>query len=293
MIRRRCPAPGRSVAESCPRPPAVRGREGPLLGWGSSPERHLRGVDPHRGQARDHLGPRPDPDPARGAPRPGQPARLPPRARLREHHARGHRPAAHALSHRDGRRAADDLERHRRTRVGDRELLLAGRRGAGAGGGVLRRAVQGARRDLRAHRAHGRLRVGRAHPPRRGRGRAGRAPREGRAAHPVGDLHRRDPADRTAREGRQRRRRDGRRRRRCPRSAPCRSSSTRGASTSRWAARRRPSAPRPASRSSRSASAPGKPRAPPRTPASTSTGPRTSASPTCRTPRTPGLRRSA
>ncbi len=119
-----------------------------------------------------------------------------------------------ALPHRGRRRAADDLERHRRPRVGDRELLLARRRGARAARGVLRRAVQDARRDVRAHGAHGRLRVGRARPARRGRGGARRAPGQGRAAHAVRDLDRRDPADRAAREGRERRRRDGGRRRR-------------------------------------------------------------------------------
>ena len=86
------------------------------------------------------------------------------------------------------------------------EVLVPARR-------VLLRAVQEARRDLRAHRAYGRVRVGHEDPPRRRRGRAGRASREGRAAHPVRDLHRRDPADRAAREGRQRRRRAGDRRR--------------------------------------------------------------------------------
>ena len=193
----------------------------------------------------------------------------------------------------DRRRAADDVERHRRPRVGDRELLLARRRGARAGGGVLRRAVQGARRDVRAHGAHGRLRVGRAHPARRGRGGARRAPGQGRAAHAVRDVDRRDPADRAAREGGERRRRDGGRRRRLV--ARRRAVRVRRVGHRRRgrAARRRRSAPRPASRSSRSATAPGRPRAPPRTRASTSTGRPTSASPTCRTRRTRGPPRSA
>ena len=56
--------------------------------------------------------------------------------------------------------------------------------------------------------------------------RARRAPREGGPAHPVRDLHRRDPADRGARAGRERRRRAGRSSTSCRRSAPCRSRST-------------------------------------------------------------------
>ena len=51
---------------------------------------------------------------------------------------------------------------------GDEVLVPAGR--------VLLRAVQEARRDLRAHRAHRRVRVGHEDPPRRRRGRARRAP---------------------------------------------------------------------------------------------------------------------
>jgi hypothetical protein len=37
MIRRCGAWPGRPVAESCPRPPCVRGRENPLLGWAFEP----------------------------------------------------------------------------------------------------------------------------------------------------------------------------------------------------------------------------------------------------------------
>ena len=113
-------------------------------------------------------------------------------------------------------------------------------------------------------------------------------PRQGRAAHAVRDLDRGDPADRAAREGRQRRRRAGDRRRRVL--------ARRGAVRLRRLGHRRrggrlaegPAAPRRASRSPRSASARGKPRAPPPTRASTSTGPPTSGSPTCPTPRTRG-----
>ena len=96
-----------------------------------------------------------------------------------------------------------------------------------------------------------------------------------------------------AREGRQRRRRPGDRRR----GVLARRGALRVRRVGhRRRGRRQPEGPERvarASRSARSASARGRPRAPPRTRASTSTGPPTSGSPTCRTPRTRGRRRSA
>ena len=193
----------------------------------------------------------------------------------------------------DGRRAADDLLGHRRPRVRDPEPLLARRRGLRAARGVLLGAVQDARRGLRAHGAHDRVRVGHEDPPRRRGRRARRAPREGRAAHAVRDLDRGDPADRGSSRAWRTTPARSSWSTSCRRSAPCRSRSTRGASTSRSGARRRRSRRAPASRSSRSATGRGRPARRRRTRASTSTGARTSRSPTCRTPRTRGRPRSA
>ena len=143
-----------------------------------------------------------------------------------------------AVPHRARRRAADDLQRHRRARVRDPNFFSPGRRGLRPARGVLLRAV------AKLAAAYG-LTVRtveyewgtKVDPPRSPRARG--APGEGGAAHAVGDLDRRDPADRGARAGRQRRRRAGDRRRRVAASAPCRSRSTTGASTWRSAGRRR------------------------------------------------------
>ena len=180
----------------------------------------------------------------------------------------------------------DDLERHRRPRVGDRELLLARRRGARA-----RDSSRNGSRPWPSLSVHTvdyewgeRIRPDEVtaalaeHPVKA-------------AAHAVRDLDRRDPADRAAREGCERRRRDGRGR--------CRLVARRRAVRIRRMGRRRRDrgsqkalSASPGSRSSRSASGRGKPHAPLRTHASTSTGPRTSASPTFR-PREPVDPRSA
>ena len=119
-----------------------------------------------------------------------------------------------ALPHRVGRRAADDLERHGRARVGDRELLLARatRCSCPLAGFFSERFKKLAETFGLTVRTVD-YEWGTKHPSRRRRGGARRAPGEGRAAHPVRDLDRRDPADRAAREGRERRRRPGDRRR--------------------------------------------------------------------------------
>ena len=97
----------------------------------------------------------------------------------------------------DGRRrAVDDVLRHRRPGVRDPELLLARRRGVRPERRVLRRSVEAAGRGVRAHRPHGRLRVGDQDPARRRRRSARGAPGQGRAAHAERDLDRRDPAGR-------------------------------------------------------------------------------------------------
>ncbi len=89
------------------------------------------------GTARDHPGTRPHAHTARGPAGAGEPARIPPRRRLREHHARRDRAPQGALPH-GGRRRAHDLQRDGRARVGGRQLLLPRRRGPRSAGRVLR-----------------------------------------------------------------------------------------------------------------------------------------------------------
>src|SRR4249919_175673 len=78
------------------------------------------------GPSRDHPGPRPDPDPARGAARAGEPIGVPPGSRVRRPDARRDRPVEGALPDRERRRPADDVVRDRRARIGDPERVLAG-----------------------------------------------------------------------------------------------------------------------------------------------------------------------
>ncbi len=158
-------------------------------------------------------GPRPDPDPARGAARAGEPARVPPGSGVRRPDAGRDRPAEGALPHRERRHLPHDLIGDRRARVGDPERVLAGGRGAGAARRVLLRTLEQARGGARPRRSEARVRVGSQDRARGGRGRARRASRQGRPAHALRDLDRRDPADPGARPRRERgRRARGRRR---------------------------------------------------------------------------------
>ena len=150
-------------------------------------------------------GARTDPDPPRGPARPGEPARLPPRSRLRRVDDRGDRAPADPLPDRGGARAPHDLERDRRARVRDPELLLAGRRGLRPARRVLLRPVAPARDRLRPHRAHARGALGHTARPREGGRRAGGAPGDdGDPADAFRDVDRRDPAGRGARARRER-----------------------------------------------------------------------------------------
>ena len=151
------------------------------------------------GPSRDHPCPRPDPDPARGAARAGEPAGVPPGSGVRRPDAGRDRPVEGALPHRERRCLPDDLVGDRRPRVRGPERLLAGRRGASAARRVLLGALEQARGGARPGRSQARVRMGSQDRARGGRGRARRASGQGGPAHALRDLDRRDPADPRAR----------------------------------------------------------------------------------------------